>query len=291
MRSAVLALVFDFDDTLAPDSTTKLLRGRGVDADAFWNDAKKLVAAGYDAGPAYLKLLLDLVGPGKPLGELTNSELTAFGRNLDNDYFPGIPQLFDDLRADVSRFSKDIKIEFYIVSGGLKAIVQGSTVVQKYFDHVYACELAGDREDGMIRYIKRCVTFTEKTRYLFEINKGIDPTATYKNPQLVNKKVKKSERRVPLANMIYVGDGLTDIPCFSLVPQSHGEAFAVFDPYKKEKAKDAFREFLRARKLPTHFPRYTENDELGLLLRSAVATRCSEIKRAPFEAEASEEDD
>jgi 2-hydroxy-3-keto-5-methylthiopentenyl-1-phosphate phosphatase len=289
MRASVLAVIFDFDDTLAPDSTTKLLRTHGVDAEKFWGDAKKLVTLGYDAAPAYLKLLLDQIGPGKPLGELTNSKLKDFGAGLDGDFFQGIPEIFEDLQKEVARF-KDIKIEFYIISGGLKSILEGSKIIQNYFEGVYACELSGESDDGVLRFIKRCVTFTEKTRYLFEINKGLDPKDTYKKPQLVNRYVSSEDRRVPWENMIYIGDGLTDIPCFSLLDLNDGVPFAVFDPNKKDKAKDAFRDFLKARKLPTHFPRYSESDELGSLLRSAVATRCSEIKRAPFEAGGSEGD-
>lgn len=77
----IIAVIFDFDDTLAPDSTTKLLRSRGIDTDRFWRkDVSALVEQGWDASHAWLRLLLDNVGPDKPLGELTNSDLRELVR-------------------------------------------------------------------------------------------------------------------------------------------------------------------------------------------------------------------
>lgn len=86
---------------------------------------------------------------------------------------------------------------------------------------------------GPLKYIKRCITFTEKTRYLFEINKRIDPNESKSNPYLMNISFPDAQRRIPFANMIYVGDGITDIPCFSMVQKFKGLAFGVFVPAKK----------------------------------------------------------
>ncbi|HZR84963.1 MAG TPA: HAD family hydrolase [Candidatus Binatia bacterium] len=295
MQSDILAVIFDYDDTLVPDSTTKLLRAHDVDADKFWKDARELVKKGYDAAPAYLNMLLDLIGDEKPLGPLTNDKLRAFGATLDAEYFLGIPDLFVDLRKEVTKILKDGKIEFYIISGGLKPIIEGSRIVKEHFQGVYASELGGQTPGGTLRHIKRCITFTEKTRYLFEINKGVDPAVGAGRPELVNRYVKKDQRRIPFRNMIYVGDGHTDIPCFSLVgkgtyAEPGGTAFAVFDKTKPDKAKDAFREFLKAGRVTSmHFPRYREDDELGALLRQAVAARCSDIAIRGSEAESEEE--
>ncbi len=94
---AVIAVVFDFDDTLVPDSTTALLESRGIDAQEFWSDlAPPLVDDGYDPPLAYLRLLLDRIGAGRPLGELSNEDLRQFGSGLDAAYFPGMPQMLDD---------------------------------------------------------------------------------------------------------------------------------------------------------------------------------------------------
>ena len=130
---STIALVFDFDDTLVPDSTTALLKTYGIDPQKFWSiDAKTLVTRGYDPPHAYLKLLLDNIGPGKPMGELSNADLRKFGKTLNKHFFPGLPALFKDLRAAVKSTS-DIDIEFYVISGGLEEIIEGCDLIQKNF--------------------------------------------------------------------------------------------------------------------------------------------------------------
>lgn len=274
---AVLAVIFDFDDTLLPDSTSALLRGCGLDPEDFWaNRARELVNEGYDPPLAYLNLLLREVGQGKPLGELTNAGLREFGRSLDVTWFPGLPGLFEDLRSIASGY-RDVSVEFYIISGGLQAIMEGSEHVSTYFSGVYGCQLGEDRETGLVRYIKRCVTFTEKTRFLFEINKGIPPAEAATKPHLVNQSVPEDTRPVPFSNMVYVGDGLTDIPCFSLIEKGGGVAFGVFQR-GRESAKQAFQQFLATRRVRTmHFPDYRAEAELGALLRAVVETMCSNL--------------
>lgn len=271
-----LAVVFDFDDTLVPDSTSLFLSSKGVDIDDFWGRrAKELLDNGYDSPMAYLQLMIDEARRDGALEGLTLRELTEFGATLDDKYFDGLPEFFDDVR-EIVKAHRDITIEFYIISSGIGSLIEGSKVVQEHIDAVYACQLAEHPETGVVSRIKRAVTFTEKTRYLFEINKGIPSEESYANPGLVNKKIE--DRRIPMTNMIYVGDGLTDIPCFSLVKNGGGYAFGVFDPDKPSTAKRALEEFLNAgRTTSTHFPRYGEDHELGQLIRTAVLSKCSQI--------------
>jgi hypothetical protein len=276
----IVALIFDLDDTLMPDSTTKLLRDHGIDASAFWQkDVNALIQQGYDPPAAWLNLLIQNIGRGKSLGDLTNGELRRFGELLDKTFYPGLPSFFDDLSGSVKKTYQNIEIEFYIISGGLYELAKGSKIVRKYFRAVYGSHLAGDTEDGVLKYIKMSITFTEKTRYIFEIHKGIDPDIAWRNPILVNKFVAAEDRRVPLRNMIYVGDGMTDIPCFSLLKQGGGLGFGVFDPKREAKTKEALEEFLKTdRVLSMHAPDYRPEAELGSLLRAAVAQRCAAIQ-------------
>jgi phosphoglycolate phosphatase-like HAD superfamily hydrolase len=277
----IIALIFDFDDTLVPDSLTALLQQHGIDPSDFWQvKAKNLIQKGYDPPAAYLKLILDNIGDGKPLGNLTNEKLREFGATLDKHFYPGLPEFFDEVRAEIKETEiENIKVEFYIISGGLQPILEGSKIVKEYFEAAYGCQLAGDTEDGVLKYVKRSVSFTEKTRYLFEINKGVKQSDSKKNPYLVNAHVENQDRRVPFTNMIYVGDGLTDIPCFSLVSLFKGRAFGVFDPEKKDKAKDALEKFLIPnRVIGMHAPRYAKNHELGSLLRVAAGKVAVDIQ-------------
>ena len=154
---------------------------RSVEEEAVpWTEeVAALVSAGYDQVPAWLNLVLDKVGTGKPLGELTNERLRDFGRGLNEDFYPGLPDFFEDVTQLVKQY-RDISVEFYIISGGLKQVIEGSAIVARYFRGVYGSELEGETAGGILKRIKRCVTFTEKTRYLFEINKGVDVTEAQK---------------------------------------------------------------------------------------------------------------
>lgn len=206
----ILAVIFDYDDTIVPDSTTQLLEYHDIDIKKFWeNDFKKLLKSGYDLSHAYLKLILDNIGEDKPLGKLTNKDLREFGKIVQKKQYPGLSELIADLKKITKK--NFLNVEFYIISGGLEEIIKGNSFVSNNFNGIYGSLLAGNNEDSELKYIKRAITFTEKTRYLFEINKGIFPTMIKKNPMAVNREVKKENRRIPLENMIYIGDGLTDI--------------------------------------------------------------------------------
>lgn len=286
-----LAVIFDFDDTLTPDSTTRFLASRGVDTRSFWqNEVKVLVSDGYDPAMAYLNKILDYSGADKPLGRVTNQDLVEFGKNnLDSEFYPGLATLFKDLRTIAGAVSSDITVEFYIVSGGLQTLIEGSSFVRKNFSAVYGCQYSSHPDTDEIHHIKRCVTFTEKTRYLFEINKGIRPEQVIKNQYMVNTDVPLKRRRIPFRNMIYVGDGLTDIPCFSLVQRMGGLAFGVFNPQEQASAKRALMEFLHTdRVISMHAPKYRKSDELGSLLRAAISTIAGRVMLERSEAESDE---
>jgi len=180
---ATIAVIFDFDDTLVPDSTTKLLSTYGVDPNEFWGlHAEALIERGFDPPLAYLNLLLQRVGPGKPFGELTNADLASFGASLDDDFYQGVPEIFDDLKATAKEINRDLSVEFYIITGGLEEVVTGSSTVREHFEAVYGCRLEPQDDTGTLRQIARCVTFTEKTRYIFEINKGITREVSLSKP-------------------------------------------------------------------------------------------------------------
>jgi phosphoserine phosphatase len=268
-----IAMIFDFDDTLADDSTTQLLQSGGIDAKDFWqNQTKKLVDDGWDPAMAYLTLILDNVGPGKPFEHLSNQDLRSFGGTLK--FYPGLPELFARLRDMVQGFKlSNPSIEFYIVSGGLEEIIRGSTIA-KHFNGIWGCQFS--ESEGRLHRVKRAITFTEKTKYLFEINKGL--SITTHGAYDVNKHVAQDNRRVPFDNMIYVGDGLTDVPCFSLLNQYGGTSFGVFDPAKKESPKKGWERLAIPKRVSSlNAPKYGPEDELGALLEAAVNQICGRL--------------
>ena len=268
----IIAVVFDFDDTLTDESTSALLQSAGIDTADFWQKkVQALIDDGWAPVPAYLKLMLDNVGPGKRLKKLTNAKLRAFGAGLR--FYKGLPGLFTDLQRLVQEHPlSNPGIEFYVVSSGLREIIKGSRIAQ-YMTGIWGCEFA---ENGdQIRHIKNVVSFTEKTKYLYTINKGISDDA---GPYSVNEKVEQNDRRIPFTNMIYIGDGLTDVPCFSLIDHFGGRAFGVFDPKKAEAPKKAWETLVAPKRVTSmNAPRYGAKDELGSLLRVAVTRLCFEM--------------
>jgi phosphoserine phosphatase len=282
-RQEVIAVIFDFDDTLAPDTTTMLLREHGIDTDRFWKEeVRGLVDQGYDQAVAWLTLVAEMARTGGPLENLSIGRLAEFGSRVDDMLYPGILDLLDDLEQAVAGV-RDVRVEFFVISGGLRELLEGCRLVRERFAGLYASELGEDPATGQLTRLKRVVTFTEKTRYLFEINKGIEPDAARVNPYLVNEDVKADDRRVPFENMIYVGDGLTDIPCFSLLKAARGTPFGVFDPALEESAKRAFLKFLQPeRVVGMHAAKYGRTDELGALIRTAVQAKITDatVRRA-----------
>ena len=273
-----IGLIFDFDDTLAPDSTTQLLEEHGIVPEEFWfTEFQSHVREGYDPTVAYLSLLLDKVGDDQPLGELTIEDLEAFGADLTETLYPGIPGLFDDINSIADEY-EDITIDYYILSEGLEPIIQGTEIADRC-EAVYASRLDADSE-GIIQRVQRPISFTDKTRYLYEINKGITPEAR-ENPYEVNTQVDPEERRTPFKNMIYIGDGITDIPCFSLVKDRGGRVFGVIDSDDESDEGSAKQRAIRDIGSPRRAgnlndPMYGESGQLGSLLRLTIEGICTD---------------
>jgi phosphoserine phosphatase len=262
----IIAVIMDFDDTLTDDSTTQLLLHYGIDAQTFWKECGEMASSGWDPTLAYTKRLLDHVGPDRPLGKLSNADLRRFGAKLR--FYPGIPQLFKDLQAIARQHPlTNPAIEFYIISGGLEEVIRGSGIA-KHIKGICGCRFA--EEDGLIRSLQNAVSFTDKTRYVFEINKGLEVPCR-ERPYAVNEYVAEDARRIPLRNMIYIGDGLTDVPCFSLIRKNGGQAFGVFEPRREGSPKKAWEKLAAPQRVSTlNAPRFRKTDELGAILRATV---------------------
>jgi phosphoserine phosphatase len=270
----VIAVVFDFDDTLTDDSTTELLRSHGIDPMEFWNThVRARVQSGWDPALAYLDLLLEQAAPGGPLEGLTNKRLADFGASLE--FYRGIPRLFKDLKGIVAKHEvSKPSIEFYIISGGPQEVIRGTRIAQ-YFTGIWGCTF--EEIGGRVAKIKNVISFTEKTKYLFLINKGLGEEAQT-NAYVVNQHMAKETRRIPWENMIYVGDGLTDVPCFSLIQHFRGRAFGVFDPMKEGSPRKAWEQLVAPQRVATmNSPRYGEKDDLGALIRAAVTGICIDL--------------
>jgi hypothetical protein len=244
----IVAVVWDFDKTLVPGyMQAPIFQHFGVDEQQFWGEVNKLPEVYARRGvhvskdTIYLNHLLSYVRNG-PMRGLNNRLLKELGAKLK--FFPGLPKLFDDLR-EVARsraeFTRhEICLEHYIISTGLAEMIRGSAIAPKV-DGIYGCEFVEnplpphfsqqqemtlDGTDWEIAQIGVMVDNTIKTRFIFEINKGSN-----KNPAIdVNAVVRAEDRRVPIKNMIYVADGPSDVPVFSVVRRNGGQTYAVYDP-------------------------------------------------------------
>ena len=218
----IIALVYDFDHTLSPhymqDHT--ILRRAKIDPKEFWPSCTALIKEkGYDQELAYMKRMLEH----EQIRALSNHDLQNMGADLT--FFPGVPECFDELQSLVHTPKYEevgIRLEHYVVSSGLKSILDGCQIA-KHVKAIFGCEF--DEEDGHINFPRRTISHTQKTQFLFRVNKGL-----LNLDQDVNDHMPEEVRRVPFKHMLYVGDGPTDVPCFTLMKKNGGFAVAVYNP-------------------------------------------------------------
>lgn len=272
--SDVIALIFDFDDTLAPDSTSGFLADIGVDVEAFWNGrvGPLLFEQDWDPVPAYLYQMIELSKSGA-CPPITRASLEAWGARLP--LHAGVETLFSRLRALVKEKHPQVQLEFYLISSGIGDVVRHTPIAHEFTD-IWASEFIYDAAEA-IHFPKRVVSFTDKTRYLFHIQKGIIGASSRNKPFEVNKKIAQDKLRVPFEQMIFVGDGYTDIPCFSLIRRSGGVAFGVWDPRHRDKRSRAWGFIQEGRVSNLNQARYDDEAELYQWLEEAVESLAGRI--------------
>ncbi len=250
LPQSTIALMWDFDRTLIPGyMQLPLFRRFDVDPIEFWREVDALPdfyrSRGADLiGPdtLYLHHMLTYIRAGRFEG-LNNKMLRELGAEIQ--FYAGLPDFFDQIgkRLEVSPEYGEhgIEVEHYVVSSGLRQMILGSAIAP-YVEEVWACEFAEDDaepgyledrtqrrlfdDDRVLSHVIYSVDNTTKTRAVFEVNKG-----TNKNPNVdVNAKVAHEDRRVPFQNMIYIADGPSDVPVFSVVKSNGGKTLAVYKP-------------------------------------------------------------
>lgn len=269
-----IAVVFDFDDTLAPDSTSSFLREAGLqDIAAFWKEeVAALTHDDWDPVPAYLYRMIEASKTGR-VSAITRKALNDWGTRLQ--LHDGVVSVFQRLRAIAKDANARVALEFYLISSGIGDILRYTSIAREFTD-IWACEFHYGA-DASIDFPKKIVSFTDKTRYLFHIQKGLIGTQCRGKPFDVNKKLKPEQIRVPLSHMIFVGDGYTDIPCFSLVKQSGGVSIAVYDKSHVEKWGGAYQFVHDGRVSNLLSADYSENSDLSVFLGMAVRKLATDI--------------
>jgi phosphoserine phosphatase len=229
--SHTIALVFDFDDTLAPDSTSKVLEAAGIDPQKFWHRHRDLMSKGWDQVPGYMHMMIE--ESQNSGGSITRGLIQAVGHDLQ--FFRGVKTMFSRYKKIIEAH-RGYRAQFYVVSSGLEDLIRATSIAPKLTD-VWGSDFAYAK-DGSICAIKNVISFTDKTRYLYQISKGLIGPEARKDPFAVNRRT--SEFPVPLKNMVFVGDGYTDIPCFTVVQKAKGRAVAVYNEANRAKVGKAY---------------------------------------------------
>jgi len=222
MKPLTVALIYDFDGTLAAGNMQEydFIPTVGKSNREFWHDSNQ-TALEQDADPILTYMY-------KMIHEARNAEMSlrkeafrASGAKIT--LYEGVEQWFE--RIDAYGAAKGITIHHYINSSGLKEMIEGTSIA-RHFRKIYACSFLYD-VDGIAYWPAVAVNYTNKTQFIFKINKGVESVYDSKE---VNRFIPEEQRPVQFKHMIYFGDGTTDIPCMRLVKAQGGHAIAVYQP-------------------------------------------------------------
>lgn len=227
-RKKRMAICYDFDKTLSPDDMQAftLIPSLEMEKSAFWAQSNKLAQDNrMDNNLAWMYQLLQLSQIKRK--SIKREYFREVGKSVP--LFKGVEKWFDRVNNYASK--KGIEVEHYIISSGLKEIIEGSVIADK-IKRIYASSYLYSA-DGIAEWPAQAVNYTNKTQYIFRIAKGIFD----ENDERVNDSMQNYELHIPYENFVYIGDSATDIPCMRLVKSKGGYSIGVYDPDKKMKDK------------------------------------------------------
>ena len=255
----VLAICYDFDKTLSPDDMQAqgFIQSVGYDVETFWKKSNGLASGNdMDQNLAYM-LMMQQAAEGKKL--FTRGELMKCGKEVA--LFPGVKDWFK--RICTYGEEHGVLVEHYIISSGLKEMIEGTDVAGE-FKKIYASSFFYN-EKGVAIWPAQVVNYTNKTQFLFRIEKGVLDI----NDPGVNDSFAPDEMRVPFRNMVYIGDSDTDIPCMKLVNVNGGYSIGVYNADTKDKTK--VYKMMRENRIKYYAPAdYSEGKELDILLKAII---------------------
>jgi len=229
MAKTTIGILYDFDKTLCTTDMQEysLIKNLEMTPSEFWGAAADLTSK-YEV-EKILSYMCVMIRKCKEKGiKLTEEYLRSCGENVV--LFKGVSTWFD--RINEYGESLGVNIEHYIISSGTYEIIQG-TPIAKYFKRIYACRYMYD-ENGEAVWPSLAINYTQKTQYIYRISKGVlDVTDDYN----LNRVQDGSQRRIAYNNMIYIGDGMTDIPCMKMVKQRGGKSIALYPSGRSETVK------------------------------------------------------
>lgn len=259
MEKPIVAICYDFDRTLSPNDMQAqgFIQSVGYDVEAFWNESNELAAQNdMDQNLAWMYEMKKR-SAGKTL--FTRKALMDYGAKVQ--LFPGVENWFDRMK----RYGEavGVQVEHYIISSGLKEMIEG-TVVSKNFERIFASSFLYDENEVAI-WPAQVVNYTNKTQFLFRIEKGVLNV----NDQKINDHFTPEQIRVPFRNMVYIGDSDTDVPCMRLVNSYGGYSIGVFNAETGDKSK--VYKMMRDERIKYFVSAdYTEGQDLDCLLKEII---------------------
>ena len=257
----VLAICYDFDKTLSPDDMQAqgYIQSVGYDVKSFWQESNSLAEENdMDGNLAYMYKMIE-----EAEGHFVFNKNTLAEYGSKVALFPGVKEWFERIRE----YGKvnDVIVEHYIISSGLKEMIEGTEVAKNgAFEKIYASSFYFN-ERGVAKWPAQVINYTNKTQFLFRISKGVLDI----NDPGVNDYFSHDEVRVPFRNIVYIGDSDTDIPCMKLVNSYGGHSIGVYNPETKDKTK--VYKMMRSNRIKFFTPAdYSENTELDRLVKAII---------------------
>ena len=276
--TTIVALLYDFDRTLCTQDMQNyaFIPSLGMDPEDFWREANDFGRREHMDG--ILAYMYTMIRKCREKGvPLTREGLRRCGESIV--FFPGVDGWFD--RIDRFGALLGVQVEHYVISSGLREIIDGSAIA-RHFKEIYASEFYYDGA-GWPVWPKLAVNFTAKTQFVYRINKGVLDVS---DDRTLNASMPDDSKRVPFTNMIYLGDGLSDVPCMKMMRAYGGQAIAVY----QDANRPGVEQLLRQGRVDYIYPAdYSEGAGLELTVkeiirRMAVNHRLSEEKHAQLRA-------
>ena len=259
-QKPVIAIMYDFDKTLCTKNMQdySFIPNLGMSSEDFWAASDKLAKSQkMDGILAYMRQMI--VESKKNSKSIHRKDFVALGEKME--FYKGVEEWFGRINAYGA--TQGVQIEHYIISSGLREIIEGCKIYKEFKD-VFACEFLYDEND-IACWPKNVVNYTTKTQFLFRINKGVSDLSDDKS---LNEFTPEDQRRVPFRNMIYIADGKTDVPCMKLVKVNGGYSIAVYQNKKKQEAEELIRDQRVNFAVPAN---YTEDSQLDRVVKDIIS--------------------
>ena len=267
MTGPIIAFLYDFDKTLCTTDMQNyaFIPSLGMTPAEFWAEANGFGRRNrIDGILAYMYIMLREAERKKL--PFTREDLVEKGRQIE--LFPGVESWFSRINAFGE--AQGVRVEHYVISSGLREIIEGSSISHE-FKEIYASEFYYD-ETGRPVWPKLAVNFTAKTQFVYRINKGVLDVSDDKT---LNDSMPDDSKRVPFPNMIYMGDGLSDVPCMKMMRAYGGQAIAVY----QDANRTGVEELLAKKRVDFIFPadyregRPLEETARNIIHKMAIADR------------------